>query len=113
MLPHRRIDANDGPKPGVIARVQQQIARAGFTGDIHAARLGFRQWPQFKRGGNMQHMHARPSPAGQFRRTGYGFCGHNRGPRGNMRQRVIAPRCHQPFLPPRHDGGCFGMQRNA
>src|SRR6185312_6363895 len=61
-LAHRRIDPDDAAEAGIVVAGKEKILRAGFAGDVDAARLGFAQGTQLLGRGNVQDVDARTGP---------------------------------------------------
>ena len=67
LFAHRRIDADNAAKAGIVVRGKEQVMRTGLAGDVDAARLGLAQRTQFLSRRNVQDVDARASPFGKDR----------------------------------------------
>ena len=72
--------------------------RAGFAGDVDAARFAFAQRPQFFGRRNVQDMNARAGPFREQRGAADRFDRDDGGPRVDMRQRIAPAGAGQPRL---------------
>ncbi len=94
---------------GAAARNGDALTRVVATGPRLRALLATAR----EAGAMVVHVDARTGPLRQYGGTRHGLRRHHRRTGGEVGQRIVPAGRHQLALPPRHDGGGLGMQRDA